>query len=259
MKKITFTTLPVLLIAILFLFAFKNKNNESKPDARIISFYEVPLVCGADPDIGCGSRVKPLFIETAKENKILESWLNREGTLLAIVWDPQISSVEEQEKLIKPLFDKFEIQAVLITDQTKQNELARNINEPGKWLKGMDVDKLSLEEAGTIAKTLVAFGKSKGLLNEQEADAIKNELEDYFKVELVKVRTYEELKSEETQDKWASDGYKIFEKHIGTIKTEKISKLYKEEQSCKEENKESCCDKDKKNKDNSNKDCCKKK
>jgi len=251
MKKIVLITLPVLFIAILFLFAFKNKNNTSKPEVKIVSFYEVPLVCGADPNIGCGSRVKPLFIEMEKESKIKESWLNKQGTLMAIVWDYQMTSIDERERLIQPLFSKFEINAVLITDSVKQNELANNMNEPGKWLKGMDVDKLSLEEAGTIAKDWVTFAKNKGLLNDQEADVIKEEVENYFKVELVKVRTYDELKNEETQDKWASDGYKIFEKHIGSVRAGKIYKLYKEEQECKEKCKESCCDKDKKNKNKS--------
>ena len=246
MKKITLILLPVLLVSAALLFAFKGKNTES-PETKIISFYEVPLVCGADPDIGCGSRVKPLFIETAKENKIKESWLNRQGTLMAIVWDEQFTNTEEQEKLIQPLFAKFQINAVLITDSLKVKEITGSMNESGKWLQGMDVDKLSLEEAETIAESLTALGKSKGLLNDKETGLIKAELEDYFKKELVKVRTYDELKNRETQDKWQMDGYKIFEKHIGSVRADKIAKLY-EEESGKEENMKSC-----------EEDCCKKK
>jgi hypothetical protein len=32
-------------------------------DLETITFYDVPLVCGAAPSIGCGSRAKPLLTD----------------------------------------------------------------------------------------------------------------------------------------------------------------------------------------------------
>jgi hypothetical protein len=54
-----------------------------------ITFYDVPLVCGAAPSIGCGSRAKPLIIDLEQQTQIKEAWLNRTGTIVAIVWRGQ--------------------------------------------------------------------------------------------------------------------------------------------------------------------------
>ena len=66
MKKTFFQTL--IFIGLLFLIQC---NGASEKDS--ITFYSVPLVCGADSNIGCGSRIKPLFLETEKQNRIKES------------------------------------------------------------------------------------------------------------------------------------------------------------------------------------------
>ena len=70
-----------------------------------IAFYNVPLVCGAAPDIGCGSRIKPLFLDTEKESSVKESWTNRQGTVLAFVWNEN-SSTDERAKALENLFEK---------------------------------------------------------------------------------------------------------------------------------------------------------
>jgi len=51
-------------------------------DNEIITFYDVPLVCGAAPAIGCGSRAKPLLIDLERQSAIKEAWLNRAGTIV---------------------------------------------------------------------------------------------------------------------------------------------------------------------------------
>ena len=86
----------------------------SPPQTEGISFYSVPLKCGAATDIGCGSRIKPLFIDTEKEKSIKESWTSRQGTVIAIIW-----SERENERLIQSLFSKYDIEAKLILDSTK--------------------------------------------------------------------------------------------------------------------------------------------
>jgi hypothetical protein len=37
-----------------------------KDPNEVISFYKVPLVCGAAPDLGCGSRAKPALLAMEK-------------------------------------------------------------------------------------------------------------------------------------------------------------------------------------------------
>ena len=92
------------------------------------------------------------------------------------------------------------------------------------------------------------------MISEKEEAAIKADIEDYFKNELVQVRTFENLNSDETQEKWKQDGYQIYVNHIGIERADKVSELYHE---CEASGKletvsgKSCCETDKK-------DCCKK-
>lgn len=245
MKKLIL--LSCSLLAVLAL-TFNSCSN--KQQAGIISFYEVPLVCGAAPEIGCGSRIKPFFIDTEKEKQIKESWSNREGTVIAIVWNETIDE-NSRENLIQPLFKKHTIDAKLISDDTEIAELTASLKGKDQWYKGMDVDKLSLEEAGVIAETMTGFAKKDGLINEEEAAVIKKDMEDYFKKELVIVRTCEELKSEKTQEKWRKDGYDIYAKHIGNERADSVSVRFmimqedacKKESACTEEGKKDCCKK----------------
>jgi hypothetical protein len=58
---------------------------------EIITFYDVPLVCGAAPAIGCGSRAKPLLMDLEQRTAIKEAWLNRAGTIVAIVWSGRLA------------------------------------------------------------------------------------------------------------------------------------------------------------------------
>ncbi|MEO6435968.1 MAG: hypothetical protein ABIP55_09430 [Tepidisphaeraceae bacterium] len=51
-----------------------------------VSFFEVPLVCAAAPRLGCGKLAKPILSEIEGEEPVREAWLNRKGTVLAVVW-----------------------------------------------------------------------------------------------------------------------------------------------------------------------------
>ena len=203
-----------------------------------ISFYQVPLVCGADSSIGCGSRIKPLFIETSKEKTIKESWINRRGTVIAIVWKGT-----ENEKLIQSIFENNFVEAKLIVDSTEVKTLSAGFRKNGKWLQGMEVDQLSIQEAGTIAVSATKFAQEKGLITEEEASAIKNDIEEYFKKELVKVRTYDELKSEATTLQWRKYKYDIYVKHIGEERADKARELFREYQEEIRKSKDKCCKK----------------
>ncbi len=245
--KNTFKITLIALIALIYSCANKSTSGQS------ISFYEVPLVCGAAPEIGCGSRIKPFFLETEKEGKIKESWSNRQGTIIAIVWADDFKDEKQREDLIQPLFKKHNIDAELINKEKNIAEL--NISfKKDKWYKGLDIDQLSLEEAGVIANEMVTFAKGKALINNNQADSIKTEIENYFKAELVKVRTMEELGSNTTREKWRTEVGAIVSKYIGKEKTEELSDSYlayrteieKTQESCCKEDKKICCEKPKK-------------
>ena len=230
----------LLVTTIVFVCSCLNKNTSGIP----VTYYEVPLVCGAAPEIGCGSRIKPFFLETEKENKIKESWSNRAGTVIAIIWADDFNDEKEREELIQPMFKKHTIEAKLITEENEINTLSISLNKD-KWYKGMDIDLLSLEEAGVIAKELVTFAKGKSLMNERQADSIETEIKNYLKAELVKVRTLDELGSSSTREKWRSEVDQIVSKYIGKQKTKELSIALQYHEEI-EKIQQSCCKEDKK-------------
>lgn len=187
-----------------------------------ISFYEVPLVCGAAPDIGCGSRAKPALLEMEKNPAIKEAWLNREGTIYAVVW----AGRPQTRKVAKPILKKFAIEFKELSSNEKAGHL-QNFRQTGKWYRGAAVDELSLEEAERIGNNVVEMLLPGGHINTEEAKTIREEVTAYFKVELIKVRTYEEL-CQDSETKFQQGIIAIVEKHLGKARTDKIVKLWEE-------------------------------
>jgi hypothetical protein len=151
---------------------------------------------------------------------------------------------------MNPLFEKFEIAANYISDTEKQKQANDKFSsalapaqKADKWYKGMDVDQLSIEEAGILADTSTLFAVRAGLINEQEASQIKKEIEDYMKTELVQVRSYKELASPETDLKWKKQGYEVYVKYVGSDRAEKVRDYYIDYQK-KLVKEKSCCEKD---------------
>src|SRR5260370_41803978 len=70
-----------------------------------ITFYDVPLVCGAAPEIGCGSRAKPLLIDLEQQSGIKEAWLNRTGTIAA----SGCRASARPEEAVQPLLAMYNI------------------------------------------------------------------------------------------------------------------------------------------------------
>jgi RimJ/RimL family protein N-acetyltransferase len=66
--------------------AQESKSGKSQVDSTRISFYAVPLVCGAAPEIGCGSRAKPILQALERNSAVAQAWLNRAGTVIAVLW-----------------------------------------------------------------------------------------------------------------------------------------------------------------------------
>ena len=60
--------------------------NAALVTADRISVFQAPLVCPAAPQIGCGSASKPILLDLERQPGVLEAWLNRAGTIIAVVW-----------------------------------------------------------------------------------------------------------------------------------------------------------------------------
>lgn len=244
MKRIAL--ISALIVPLLVVAGFM-VNNKSKVKEPFVTFYETPLVCNAAPEIGCGSRSKPVLLELEKNSAVKEAWLNRPGTVIAVVWKDKAQT----ETIAKPVFEKNSVEFTelnTIEDATYR----KTFRKTNLWYRGTAVDELSKEEATTIAENAVKFALENNLINPDEAKKIQKDIEAYFKKELVKIRTNEEL-NEDSQNKFMKAMYDIAEKYIGKERTEKAMKLYQEncEKQCKKDGsctqpgtKKDCCNHD---------------
>src|SRR5438874_11757547 len=62
--------------------------NATAVTADRVSVFKAPLVCPAAPQIGCGSASKPILLDLERQPGVIEAWLNRAGTMIAVVWKP---------------------------------------------------------------------------------------------------------------------------------------------------------------------------
>lgn len=245
MKRIAL--LSALIIPLLVIAGFIiSDNTKSKTKEPAITFYETPLVCNAAPEIGCGSRAKPALLQLEKNPAVKEAWLNRPGTAIAIVWKDEAKT----ETVAKPIFTENSID---FTELTKKDaaQYLKTFRKENLWYQGANVDMLSREEASTIAESSVKWAVENKLMTIDEANKIKAEVEAYFKEELVKIRTNEQL-NDDSQNKFKDALYRIAEKYIGKERTEKAMQLYQEncKEQCKKDGsctqpgtKKSCCNK----------------
>jgi len=235
--------LSVLIVPLLVVAGFI-VNDKTKTKEPLVTFYKTPLVCNAAPEIGCGSRSKPALLELEKNSAVKEAWLNRAGTVIAIVWKGKVQT----ENVAKPVFDDNNISFT----ELKENEVApykQSFRKANLWYRGADVDMLSREEAATIAESSVKWALENKLITTDEANKIKTDVEAYFKEELVKIRTNEQL-NDDSENKFREALYSIAEKYIGKERAEKAMKLYEKncEKQCKKDGsctqpgtKKDCC------------------
>lgn len=238
--------LSIIGISAIALNSCTNGNATSATSKENITFYEVPLICGAHAEIGCGSRAKPALIDLEKSSAVKEAWLNRPGTVFAIVW----TGSDQTKKVAKPVFEKYQIDFTELKGE-KAAENEATFRQESLWYKGTDVDKLSIEEAEHIATTLVSFALEKNLITPEEAGQLKPAVQSYFKTELVKVRTPGQL-YDDSENKFRIDLAAISASIMGKERTEKITEMYykyREEEgrkipsSCTKKSNDPCCKK----------------
>src|SRR5258708_8568509 len=174
---------------------------------EIIPFYGVPVVWGGSPALGWGSRAKPLLMDLEQRTAIKEVWLNRAGTIVAIVW----SGPARTEEVAKPVFERHEIPS---TERRDDKQTTGSFRSEGRWLRGAEVDRLNLKEAQEIAETSVSAAAKERLVSVEEAAQIKSDIEAYFREELVRLRTKQEL-LQDMQGKFPQAVLNIYQKRVG--------------------------------------------
>src|SRR2546430_5302122 len=116
--------------------------NATAVTADRISVFKAPLVCPAAPQIGCGSASKPILLDLEKQPGVLQAWLNRAGTIIAVVWKPE-SDAETRSKVATGL---KEDRATELQGDSRDKAVQDFLSGKG-WYHGADVDRLSEERS----------------------------------------------------------------------------------------------------------------
>src|SRR5438477_3112036 len=141
-----------------------------------ISVFKAPLVCPAARQIGCGSASKPILLELEHQPSVLEAWLNRAGTRIAVVWKPE-SDASTRYKVVAELKEDRAIEL----DGKPRDEAVNDFLSGKGWYRGADVDRLSEEEADVIAARLVRRVETKTALAKDKADGLQRALAEAFR------------------------------------------------------------------------------
>jgi len=153
--------------------------NSSAVTADRISVFKVPLVCPAAPQIGCGSASKPILLDLEKQPGVLEAWLNRAGTRIAVVWKAD-SDAETKRKVAGEL---KEDRATELDGKSREETVADFLSGKG-WYHAADVDRLSEEEADIIAARLVRWVQAKTTLARDKAEGLQRIFADVLRKDL---------------------------------------------------------------------------
>ena len=115
-----------------------------------VSFFEVPLECGAAEGLGCGSQAKPILNELNRDSRVAEARINHPGTVLAVVWK---SPNDRSDSAVEALFEKHKLAAATLRGESREKALKDFRSE--QWYGAADVDRLSEHEARVIAARIV--------------------------------------------------------------------------------------------------------
>src|SRR5207244_3987590 len=153
--------------------------NAAITTADRISLFKVSLQCPAAPQIGCGSASKPILLDLERQPGVLEAWLNRAGTMIAVVWKPE-SDAETRSKVATGL---KEDRATELQGDSRDKTVQDCLSGKG-WYHGADVDRLSKEEADIIAARLVRWVQAKSSLPKDKAEGLQRAFADTLRKEL---------------------------------------------------------------------------
>ena len=153
--------------------------NAAATTANRISVFKAPLVCPAAPQIGCGSASKPILLDLERQAGVLEAWLNRAGTIIAVVWKPESNAETRRNVATEPKEDH----AVEMQGKSRDEAVKDFLSGKG-WYRGADVDRLSEEEAGIIAARLVRWVQAKTAPAKDKAEGLQRAVEDTLRKDL---------------------------------------------------------------------------
>jgi hypothetical protein len=177
MNKIILTSILGSFIPLCFAQAANTAAQSAAPDQ--ISVFTAPLVCPAAPQIGCGSASKPILLDLEKQPGVAEAWLNRAGTIIAVVWKSD-ANAQARGRVVTELKEDRATQM----QGSSRDEAVKDFLSGNGWYHAADVDRLSEEEADIIAARLVRFIKSKSALPNNKAQPLQHAFSDLLRKDL---------------------------------------------------------------------------
>lgn len=138
-----------------------------------VSFFRVPLQCGAAEDLGCGSLSKPFLKVLERDSRVARARVNHAGTLLAVVWSDAASSPAGRAT-VERLFDARDLQASPLTGE--EREKAAAAFGSGRWYGPAEVDTLSEREGQVIASRLVNRAKPRLRLSDAQLSQLTRDV-----------------------------------------------------------------------------------
>jgi hypothetical protein len=134
-------------------FDFLPNLDQHQVDLERISLFKVPLKCEAAAGLGCGVKAKPILQGLGRQPGVAQAWLNRNGTLAAVLWkrriDPQVRG-----ECVRSFLALQGLAARELTGVARGSAL-RHFSSGADWYRADAVDRLSEEEAASIAARLV--------------------------------------------------------------------------------------------------------
>jgi hypothetical protein len=152
------------------------------------------MVCPAAPSIGCGSASKPLLLELEHSGVVSEAWLNRAGTMMAIVWKED-SKPRQRTKALRTILKEKDMKPTELSGELRQ-QAVRDFQSRKGWYRGAEVDRLSEEEAGVIANRWIGRFREKIVLSDEKAKILQEAFTAQLKLQLTGKCTREETKEE---------------------------------------------------------------
>jgi copper chaperone CopZ len=143
------------------------------PIVENVSFFEVPLECGAAKDLGCGLQSKPILKALGRDSQVTEAKINRAGTVLAVKWkNPE--KARAGVAVVEAAFKERDLETALLKGPARDKALKGYESE--RWYGAADVDRLSEREAEVIAARLVTRANSRLRLSLDRAAALEKDL-----------------------------------------------------------------------------------
>jgi len=191
----------------------KSFENISLNLEKDITFFNVPLVCDAVPYIGCGSRAKFIMIDLMKDAAVKEAWLNRAGTIMAVVWKPGANE-NLREGVIKSTFSSHELPMDQVSESDRSALDEKFATREG-WYMGSDVDALSIEEAGAIADQIISgISQAVRFKKNEDKDALREDLKNIFQRCFLSIESFQDL-NDSTFSRIEQEVIAAGEKYVG--------------------------------------------